>query len=38
MLTFGILGIFYTGPYMALAEAGFYREMHPETEGTIPEA
>lgn len=38
ILTFGVLGIFYTGPYMALAEAGFYREMHPETEGTIPEA
>lgn len=30
-LTFGVLAIFWTGPYMALAEAGFYREMHPET-------
>ena len=31
VLTFGVLAIFWTGPYMALAEAGFYREMHPET-------
>ncbi len=31
ILTFGVLAIFWTGPYMALAEAGFYREMHPET-------
>ncbi len=30
ILTFGVLAIFWTGPYMALAEAGFYREMHPE--------
>ncbi len=34
MLTFGVLAIFYTGPYMALAEAGFYREMHPAAETT----
>lgn len=26
ILTCGILAAFYTGPYMALAEAGFYRE------------
>lgn len=31
ILTCGILAVFYTGPYMALAEAGFYRERHPET-------
>ncbi len=28
ILTFGILAIFYTGPYMALAEAGYFHEMH----------
>ena len=28
ILTFGVLGIFYTGPYMALAEAGYYHELH----------
>ena len=28
MLTFGVLAIFYTGPYMALAEAGYYHELH----------
>lgn len=38
ILTFGVLGIFYTGPYMALAEAGFYREMHPVAEEPVPEA
>lgn len=30
ILTCGILAAFYTGPYMALAKAGFYRERHPE--------
>ena len=30
ILTLGVLAFFYTGPYMSLAEAGFYREMHPE--------
>ena len=39
MLTFGVLAIFWTGPYMALAEAGFYREMHPVAiEEPAPEA
>ena len=28
MLTFGVLAIFYTGPYMALSEAGYYHELH----------
>ena len=37
ILTLGVLAIFYTGPYMALAEAGFYREMHPETIEAVPE-
>lgn len=35
-LTFGILGIFYTGPYIALAEAGFYHEKHAETAAETP--
>lgn len=39
ILTCGVLAIFYTGPYMALAEAGFYREMHPvEAQEPAPEA
>ena len=25
-LTFGVLAVFYTGPYISLSEAGFYRE------------
>ena len=28
ILTLGVLAIFYTGPYMALAEAGYYHELH----------
>lgn len=28
ILTCGVLAIFYTGPYMALAEAGYYHELH----------
>ena len=35
ILTCGILAVFYSGPYMALSEAGFYHELHnsvtPET-------
>ena len=27
-LTFGILGIFYVGPYYEIANAGFYHELH----------
>lgn len=39
ILTFGVLAIFYAGPYMALAEAGFYRGMHPvQIEEPAPEA
>ena len=37
-LTFGILGIFYTGPYIALAEAGFYHEKHTEPAAEAPVA
>ena len=28
ILTCGILAVFYSGPYMALSEAGFYHELH----------
>ena len=36
VLTLGVLGIFYTGPYRAIAEAGYYRERHPvSTEETF---
>ncbi|MBQ6332911.1 MAG: DUF975 family protein [Clostridia bacterium] len=39
ILTFGVLAIFYAGPYMSLAEAGFYRGMHPaQIEEPAPEA
>ncbi len=39
ILTFGVLAIFYVGPYASLAEAGFYREMHPvEIEEPVSEA
>lgn len=39
ILTCGILAVFYTGPYMALSEAGFYRGMHPaQIEEPTPEA
>ncbi len=27
-LTLGVLGVFYVGPYYAIAEAGFYHELH----------
>lgn len=32
LLTLGVLAIFYTGPYMALAGAGYYHELHPVAE------
>ena len=39
ILTFGVLAIFYAGPYMSLADAGFYRGMHPVQIGEpAPEA
>ena len=28
ILTLGVLAIFYTGPYIALSEAGYYHELH----------
>lgn len=28
ILTFGVLAIFYTGPYISLSEAGYYHELH----------
>ena len=28
ILTMGVLAIFYTGPYMSIAHAGFYHELH----------
>ena len=30
ILTCGVLAVFYVGPYMSIAHAGFYREMHQE--------
>ena len=38
ILTFGVLAIFYTGPYSALSEAGYYHERHSGAEEPIPEA
>ena len=34
-MTQGVLGVFYVGPYMSLAYAGYYREL---TRGTVTEA